>query len=61
MHAVEFHQTKNGLPSLCALSIKLSAAVLTYSSTVSMRFFVSVRFAPPAGRHHWQCLLVEPL
>ena len=38
---VEFHQTKNGLPSLCALSMKSSAPAVTSSSTVSMRFLVS--------------------
>ena len=39
---VLFHQTKNGFLSfLTALSMKLSAAVVTSSSTVSMRLIVS--------------------
>ena len=36
---VEFHHTgMNGLPSPAALSMNFSAAVVTSSSTVSMRF-----------------------
>ena len=38
---VEFHQTKNGLSSLWALSMNLSAASVISSSTVSIRFLVS--------------------
>ena len=38
---VEFHQTKNGLPSLCALSMKARAASVNSSSTVSIRLVVS--------------------
>ena len=38
---VAFHHTKNGLPSLCALSMKFNDSFITSSSIVSMRLRVS--------------------
>ena len=48
---VEFHQTKNGLPSAWAFSMNSSAAAVTSSSTVSIRLRVSgpvSTISPPA-------------
>ena len=53
---VEFAQTKNGLPSLCAFSMKSSAASVNSSSTVSIRLVVSgpvfsMRCLPTRAKH----------